>query len=63
MILEDREQLIEAVGVHATDRISDLVERIENLERHLDIVPVFGTKGWSYKQVTRPPVEELKSVE
>ena len=59
----ERERLIEAVGVNAASQIQELQYKIEQLEKYLDIVTIFETKGWHYQKAMRPPLEPLKGIE
>ena len=47
-INEDREKLIEAIGVDATNLLQNLQDEIVALRDYLKIVKVYQTSGWRY---------------
>ena len=55
---DEREMLIEAIGINATDSISNIQDHIRALHEYLGVVQVFGTKGFTLQ----PNVERKNSI-
>jgi hypothetical protein len=44
----EREKLVEAVGIHAANRIETLEDDIKAITEYLEVIKVYGTQGWKY---------------
>jgi hypothetical protein len=42
----EREVLIEKIGINATESIANLQDHIKALHEYLDVVQIYGTKGF-----------------